>query len=149
MSGEATRLRRSSCRALIARSPTAWCTSSTRRMPARPSTVIQGRHGERESMKLPVGQHSSSWLVSSTGSPLTLSQNFAATFTVRIGYADAHRKNLSLLHEPPGVVRLAPLYDTVPTALSPNLPRRAAMTINNRGYLADVTIADIAAEATR
>lgn len=73
----------------------------------------------------------------------------AATFTVRIGYADAHRKNLSLLHEPPGVVRLAPLYDTVPTALSPNLPRRAAMTINNRGYLADVTIADIAAEATR
>ena len=31
-----------------------------------------------------------------------------ATFTVAIGNADAHGKNLSLLHTAPGVVELAP-----------------------------------------
>ncbi|CAB4725644.1 unannotated protein [freshwater metagenome] len=41
----------------------------------------------------------------------------AVAFTVIIGNADAHAKNLSLLHAEPGVVELGPLYDTVPTAL--------------------------------
>lgn len=69
------------------------------------------------------------------------------TFTVVIGNADAHGKNLALLHTGPGVVELAPLYDTVPTALFPTLRDEAAMFVNGRMRLADVTFADLVAEA--
>lgn len=72
-----------------------------------------------------------------------------ATFTVAIGNADAHGKNLSLLHTAPGVVELAPLYDTVPTALWPKLDTAAAMTVNDVPRLAAVTRADLRAEAAR
>jgi serine/threonine-protein kinase HipA len=70
-----------------------------------------------------------------------------ATFTAIIGNADAHGKNVSLLHTQPGRVELAPLYDTVPTALWPKLPDRAAMFINQCTQLADVTLDDVVAEA--
>lgn len=72
----------------------------------------------------------------------------AMVFTVLIGNADAHGKNLSLLHPEPGHVRLAPLYDTVPTALFERLPSRCAMTINAVFEdLAKVTRDDLIAEA--
>lgn len=71
----------------------------------------------------------------------------AVTYTVAIGNADAHGKNVSLLHTEPGRVVLAPLYDTVPTALWPTLPGRAAMTINRRVLLEDVTLDDVVEEA--
>lgn len=71
----------------------------------------------------------------------------AITFTVVIGNADAHGKNVSLIHTEPGRVALAPLYDTVPTALWPQLPDRAAMSINRRDKLGDITVADVAEEA--
>ena len=71
------------------------------------------------------------------------------TFTAVIGNGDAHGKNLSLLHTEPGVVELAPLYDTVPTALWPKLPDRAAMHVNGLTALSKVTIADVIAEAKR
>jgi hypothetical protein len=51
------------------------------------------------------------------------------TFTVAIRNADAPGKNLSLLHPAPGIVSLAPLYDTVPTVMWRKLPARAAMWI--------------------
>jgi serine/threonine-protein kinase HipA len=70
-------------------------------------------------------------------------------FTVAIGNADAHGKNLSLLHSSPGSVELAPLYDTVPTALWPRLRKEAAMSIGGQVLLADVTAADIVREARR
>jgi serine/threonine-protein kinase HipA len=70
-----------------------------------------------------------------------------ATFTVAIGNADAHGKNLALLHRAPGVVELAPLYDTVPTALWPTLRPEAAMLINGRSRLDQVDGADLVAEA--
>ncbi len=70
-----------------------------------------------------------------------------ATFTALIGNADAHGKNLSLLHPEPGRIEVAPLYDTVPTALWPSLPEGAAMSINGRTRLADVTLDDLTAEA--
>lgn len=70
-------------------------------------------------------------------------------FTVGIGNADAHGKNLALLHPGPGQVQLAPLYDTVPTVCWPSLPTRAAMSVNGRTDLPTITIADIAAEADR
>jgi serine/threonine-protein kinase HipA len=71
----------------------------------------------------------------------------AITFTVLIGNADAHGKNLALLHPTPESVSLAPLYDTVPTALWPNLRSRAAMAIGGQVELAQVTLADIGREA--
>jgi serine/threonine-protein kinase HipA len=71
----------------------------------------------------------------------------AATFTVVIGNADAHGKNLALLHAMPGVIELAPLYDTVPTALFPTLREEAAMFVNERMRLVDITFSDLVAEA--
>lgn len=70
-------------------------------------------------------------------------------FTVLIGNADAHGKNLSLLHPDPRNVTLAPLYDTVPTLLWPQLRAEAAMAIGAQPMLPDVGIADILREATR
>lgn len=69
-------------------------------------------------------------------------------FTVLIGNADAHGKNLALLHTSPEEVRLAPLYDTVPTVLWPKLRTDAAMSIGGQVALADVTLKDIYREAT-
>ena len=69
------------------------------------------------------------------------------TFTVLIGNADAHGKNLALLHPTPETVSLAPLYDTVPTALWPNLRTDAAMAIGGQPSLADVTLTDVVREA--
>jgi len=69
------------------------------------------------------------------------------TYTAAIGNADAHGKNLSLLHSEPGHIVLAPLYDTVPTAMWPKLPARAAMSVNEKPQLADIGVSDIAEEA--
>lgn len=71
----------------------------------------------------------------------------AVAFTVAIGNADAHGRNIAFIHEPTGFIRLAPLYDTVPTVLWPKLPDRAAMRVNGRIGLAEVTVDDIVAEA--
>ncbi|MBS1870842.1 MAG: HipA domain-containing protein [Actinobacteria bacterium] len=71
----------------------------------------------------------------------------AVTFTVLIGNADAHGKNVALLHPTAGTVALAPLYDTVPTLLWPRLRTRAAMSIGGRVPLREVTLADVVAEA--
>jgi serine/threonine-protein kinase HipA len=70
-------------------------------------------------------------------------------YTVAIGNADAHGKNLALLHPDPERVSLAPLYDTVPTALWPRLRSDAAMAIGGQVALADVGIEDIVREARR
>lgn len=71
----------------------------------------------------------------------------AMVFTVVIGNADAHGKNLSLLHPEPGRIELAPLYDTVPTALFDRLPRRCAMSINGvTDDLASVSAQDLVDE---
>lgn len=71
----------------------------------------------------------------------------AATFTVLIGNADAHGKNLSLLHPTAEAVELAPVYDTVPTVLWPRLRTRGAMSIGSRWELDSITIEDLVSEA--
>src|SRR5690348_9108810 len=71
------------------------------------------------------------------------------TFTVLIGNADAHGKNVSLLHPDPETVALTPLYDTVPTLLWPQLRKEAAMTVGGQPILEDIGLADIAREAAR
>ena len=68
-------------------------------------------------------------------------------FTVSIGNADAHGKNVALLHPTPETVELAPLYDTVPTALWPKLRHGAAMSVGGQPSLPDVTVEDIVREA--
>lgn len=53
-----------------------------------------------------------------------------AAFTSMIGNADGHGKNISfLIDTDDGTISLAPAYDTVPTALWPELRRTQAMTI--------------------
>lgn len=59
-------------------------------------------------------------------------------FTAAIGNADAHGKNIALLHDD-GAIRLAPLYDTVPTVVWPQLRTAAAMKI---GGVADLNRVD-------
>lgn len=71
----------------------------------------------------------------------------AVAFTVAIGNADAHAKNLSFLHETATTIRLAPLYDTVPTMLWPTLTDEGAMSVNGRFPLGRLTLADIVDEA--
>jgi serine/threonine-protein kinase HipA len=71
------------------------------------------------------------------------------TFNICIGNADAHGKNISFLYGQLGQLRLAPLYDTVPTAMWPNLPARAAMAVNGHVELVSLTIDDVVAEAAR
>jgi serine/threonine-protein kinase HipA len=71
------------------------------------------------------------------------------TYTVAIGNADAHGKNLAFLHPDAETIALAPLYDTVPTALWPRLRSDAAMAIGGQVKLADVGIEDIVREAIR
>jgi serine/threonine-protein kinase HipA len=69
------------------------------------------------------------------------------TFTVLTGNADAHGKNLAFLHPSAERIELAPLYDTVPTALWPKLRSDAAMGVGGQVSLPDVTLADIVREA--
>jgi serine/threonine-protein kinase HipA len=71
------------------------------------------------------------------------------TYTVAIGNADAHGKNLAFIHRDAETISLAPLYDTVPTALWPRLRSDAAMAIGGQVKLADVGIEDIVREAIR
>ena len=71
------------------------------------------------------------------------------TFTVLIGNGDAHAKNLALLHPSPETVALAPLYDTVPTALWAALADRTAMHIGGERVLSRVTRDDIHREVRR
>lgn len=73
----------------------------------------------------------------------------AVAFTVLIGNADAHGKNLSLLHPDAETVSLAPLYDTVPTVLWPRLRTEAAMAIGGQPMLPDVGLGDLVREAIR
>jgi serine/threonine-protein kinase HipA len=72
-----------------------------------------------------------------------------ATFNVLIGNADAHGKNVALLHDDPEHIRLAPLYDTVPTSLWPSLVKDSAMTIAGMVNLGRIRPEHIAAEAQR
>jgi serine/threonine-protein kinase HipA len=71
----------------------------------------------------------------------------ALAFTVAIGNADAHAKNLSFVHDTPETITLAPLYDTVPTMLWRNLTEESALAINGRFSLTRLTLDDIVAEA--
>jgi serine/threonine-protein kinase HipA len=71
----------------------------------------------------------------------------ALAFTIAIGNADAHAKNLSFIHDTATTIRLAPLYDTVPTLLWPELTDESALSVNGRYSMRQLTVDDIVAEA--
>jgi serine/threonine-protein kinase HipA len=54
----------------------------------------------------------------------------AAVFHFLVGNADAHAKNISLLHVRDGV-RLAPLYDVVSTAVYPELGNELSLSVGD------------------
>lgn len=72
-----------------------------------------------------------------------------STFDVVTGNADAHGKNISILHPAPGAIALAPLYDTVPTVMWSKLRSEAAMLVNNVAHLDRITEDDLVSEAVR
>lgn len=69
----------------------------------------------------------------------------AITINVLIGNGDAHAKNLSLLHEPTGRLRLAPLYDLICTLVYDD--DRLAMYIDNVRKTNKVTAVPLINEA--
>lgn len=64
-----------------------------------------------------------------------------------IGNADAHAKNVSLLHHEPGEIRLAPAYDLMSTAWYPQADVRPAMSINGKTSIHEITTTDVIHEA--
>ena len=71
----------------------------------------------------------------------------AVTVNVIIANGDAHGKNYSLLHDPPGVLRLAPLYDLMSTLVYGD--DRLAMYIDTVQRTDRVTADRIVNEASR
>jgi serine/threonine-protein kinase HipA len=72
-----------------------------------------------------------------------------ATFNFLIGNADAHGKNVSVLHDGTGRVRLAPLYDLVSTAAFPGLDATLAMSIGDEfdpGEVTAISFDDLASD---
>jgi len=70
-------------------------------------------------------------------------------FTVLIGNADAHGKNIALLHPDATSIELAPLYDVVPTALWPGLRTEAGMFVAGVKDLRRVRFDHLVDEAVR
>lgn len=71
----------------------------------------------------------------------------AVTLNVLIGNGDAHGKNFSLLHDPSGALRLAPLYDLMSTLYYED--DRLAMYIDNVHRTNRVTADRLVNEASR
>jgi serine/threonine-protein kinase HipA len=74
---------------------------------------------------------------------------------VTIGNADAHAKNLSIVHLPDGTTALAPAYDLTPTTFYKDVPTpegpkdlsdKLGMWVNGKRVMQDVTAEDLAAE---
>ncbi len=71
------------------------------------------------------------------------------TFNTLIGNGDAHAKNYSILIDELGGVKLAPLYDTVPTLLWPSLKDRNALMVGDQMVLSKTRLADVMLEGQR
>ena len=72
----------------------------------------------------------------------------ALVFNFMVGNADAHAKNFSILYRD-GKASLAPLYDTLSTAVYPNLTPRMAMSIGGARDFDEVTAASFDAFAVK
>ncbi len=70
-------------------------------------------------------------------------------FNTLIGNGDAHAKNFSLMIRDDGSIRLAPLYDTVPTLLWPSLKDRNSLWVGEVQTLSRTTSPALVGEAIR
>ena len=71
------------------------------------------------------------------------------TLNVLLGNADAHGKNLALLHDASGGVDLAPFYDLTCTTWYPKLSTIAGMFVNGVRDITAIRSSDIVREAVR
>jgi serine/threonine-protein kinase HipA len=71
----------------------------------------------------------------------------AVTCNVALGNADAHARNYSLLLQPSGRIRMAPLYDLVCTRAYERLDSEAAQRVNGVSHLDRISRDDLVAEA--
>lgn len=69
------------------------------------------------------------------------------TLNALVGNADAHAKNLSILHTPSGEVRLAPAYDVMSTIYYPNVSTTPGMFVNGVRDVRTITRDDLIREA--
>lgn len=69
-----------------------------------------------------------------------------AVAAAAVGNLDMHAKNISLLHQQSGEIRLAPAYDFVPLAQHPEADGRMALAVNNKYRLRDITGDDLVSE---
>lgn len=67
---------------------------------------------------------------------------------VLVGNADAHAKNLSLLHGADGDIRLAPAYDVMSTVHYSQADSVAGMFVNGVRSIKEITAGDLVEEAT-
>jgi serine/threonine-protein kinase HipA len=67
------------------------------------------------------------------------------TYTVCVGNADLHARNLSVLHD--DGVRLAPMYDVVATAAWPDVSSELGLRIGRQYDVRDVRVDDLVSEA--
>lgn len=83
--------------------------------------------------------------VDPTGERFRLLQQM--TVTIAVGNADAHAKNLAVIHERGGLVSLSPMYDIVPTtAFVPN-QTRAALAVAGKFRMDEIAVDHLVREA--
>ena len=68
------------------------------------------------------------------------------TLDVVVGNADAHGKNLGLLHHIPGEVELAPVYDVMTTSYYPDVDQTLGMFVGHARQLREVTMDELVTE---
>lgn len=97
----------------------------------RPDEKYATSHRSRTSLS-----RMASVVYENTSQPEEDLQAFITTLVVNvaIGNADAHARNLSLLHDPDGAVRLAPAYDVIPTYHYPSHSRQLAQPVNRNVF---------------
>lgn len=71
----------------------------------------------------------------------------AVTLSVVVGNADLHSKNLGILHDLDGGVRLAPVYDVMSTRAYEEVSRTAGTFVNGRREVDAIGPEDLVAEA--
>ncbi len=76
-----------------------------------------------------------------------LAELLASTaFVVIVGDADRHAKNVSVLHDEGGGIRLAPLYDVMCTRHYPSVSREPGMFVNGKRDIDEVDASDLVEE---
>ena len=83
--------------------------------------------------------------VDPTGERLRLLEQ--VTVTIALGNADAHAKNLSVIHEREGLVSLAPMYDLVPTLAFIPRQTRSALPVAGKFRMDEITTEHLVREA--